>query len=180
MPVLVAHLVLWEQCRKCTCGPLSSFSLSLNFWCWRFCNHCLFSFHWIQLKSLVPPSILVLIFIHIIKSLLKHLFWRLDSSSSLSHPFMTGASIPYYVCSLLLISSMSVFILSWGTQDWTQGSRCSVSAEQKHFPPPAGNAFPGAAQKAVELHCCLGCITDLAWTWCLPGLPGLSERKEKR
>lgn len=106
-----------------------------------------------------------------IKSLLKHLFWRLDSSSSLSHPFMTGAPIPYHVCSLLLISSMSVFILNWGTQDWTQGSRCSVSAEQKHFPPPAGNAFPGAAQKAVELRCCLGCITDLAWTWWLPGYP---------
>lgn len=68
--------------------------------CISFCTHCLFTFNWIQLKSLVTSSILVLMkYLHtLIKSWLKHLFWSLDSFSSLSHPFMTGAPILHHVC----------------------------------------------------------------------------------
>lgn len=71
--------------------------------------------------SLVPSSLLVLIkyLYTLIKSLLKHLFWRLGSFSSLRHPFMTGAPTPHHACSFLLICSMSVFLLNWGAQDWT-------------------------------------------------------------
>lgn len=59
------------------------------------------------------------------------------------------------------VSSVSMSFSYWGTQTWTQSSRCGLtSAEQSRrvTSQPAGNAVSPAAQDTIGLFCCRGTL----------------------
>ena len=85
-------------------------------------------------------------------------FSRLNSPRSLSLSLNDRNSSPLIISVSICWTSFSMCmsVLCWRAQTRTQHSRCVSSVLRRgkdQLPPPAGNAFPNAAQSAVGLLC---------------------------
>ncbi|XP_052661921.1 tetratricopeptide repeat protein 7A isoform X4 [Harpia harpyja] len=85
-------------------------------------------------KSLAPSSLhLTIRYLTILKrSCLRLLFYRLNSPSSLSFSLFDRCSSPLMISAALCwtLSSMFMSSLYWGSQNWTQYTRCGLTTAQ--------------------------------------------------
>ena len=122
---------------------LCSFTLTLKM-CLLMFRWNLLCFNWCPLPLLLPlgttEKSLALPFLHhpfrhlytLIRSTVSLLFSRLISPSSLSLSLQERCSCPLiiFVALHLTVSSMSMSFLYWGTQNWTQHSRCGPTSAE--------------------------------------------------
>jgi len=126
---------LWVTCTQCstTLTAKSIFLCLSGISCVSICAHCLLCFQWaplrrVWLRLLYSPH---QVFMHTGKIPLSLLFSRLNSPSTLSFCLYVRCSKPSVI--LMALSwpcpNMSMSLLYWGAQSWTQYSRCLTSAE---------------------------------------------------